>query len=144
VLSVRPNRNVIFDWENALSFTGDSGPYIQYSCTRISSILRKYGAPREMGEETVRVTHDAEWNLLLRLAMTGDDIAAALDNRNPGILANAALDIARRFSVFYNECPVLSAEDPSVRESRIRICRTVRQALINLLSLLGIEAPERM
>lgn len=144
VLSVRPNRNVIFDWETALSFTGDSGPYIQYSCTRISSILRKYGAPLETGNGMVRITHDAEWSLLLRLAFAGDDITAALNNRNPGILANTALDIARRFSIFYNECPVLSAEDSEVRESRIRICLTVRQTLINLLSLLGIEAPERM
>ncbi len=144
ILSVRPNRNVIFDWESAISFTGDTGPYIQYSCTRISSILRKYGALPEAGEETVRVTHAAEWNLMLRLALTGDDISAALANRNPGILANTALDIARRFSIFYNECPVLSAEDPSIRESRIRICLAVRRTLITLLSLLGIEAPERM
>ncbi|MHB9028512.1 MAG: arginine--tRNA ligase [Candidatus Latescibacterota bacterium] len=143
VLSVRPNRNVIFDWETALSFTGDSGPYIQYSCTRISSILRKYGAEPD-NISSLHLTHRAEWDLLLRLALMEGDVSAALDTRNPGILANTALDIARRFSVFYNECPVLAAADDSIRETRIRICVAVRQALITLLGLLGIEAPERM
>ncbi len=144
ILSVRPNRNVIFDWETALSFTGDSGPYIQYSCTRIASILRKYGELPEGPGLPAHVTHDAEWNLLLRLDAVQDDIAAALDARNPGIVANTALDIARRFSIFYNECPVLSAEDSEVRASRARLCVAVRRVLITLLGLLGIEAPERM
>jgi arginyl-tRNA synthetase len=144
ILSVRPNRNVIFDWDTALSFTGDSGPYIQYSGTRISSILRKYGSIPERVEKPVRISAPAEWNLLFRLAAAGDDISTALDTRNPAIIANSALDIARRFSIFYNECPVLSAEDPEVRESRILICTVTRQTLTNLLGLIGIEAPERM
>jgi arginyl-tRNA synthetase len=144
ILSVRPNRNVIFDWDTALSFTGDSGPYIQYSGTRISSILRKYGAIPEKVEKPVKISAPAEWNLLFRLAAIEDDISAALETRNPAIIANSALDIARRFSVFYNECPVLSAEDPEVKESRILMCVATRLALSNLLGLLGIEAPERM
>jgi len=145
ILSVRSNRNVVFDWETALSFTGDSGPYIQYSCTRISSILRKYGyIPPELEKSGVIVTHDAEWDLIFRLAGVNGDISMALSTRNPGIIATAALDIARKFSVFYNECPVLSAPDEHIRESRIKVCIATRQILVNLLSLLGIEAPERM
>jgi len=72
------------------------------------------------------------------------DISMALGMRNPGIIANAALDIARKFSVFYNECPVLSAPDEETRETRIKICIATRQVLENLLGLLGIELPERM
>lgn len=144
ILSVRPNRNVIFDWDAALSFTGDSGPYIQYSCTRIASILRKHGAIPERVERPLRMTHDAEWDLLFRLAFAPADIGAAIDTRNPAIIANTALDIARRFNVFYRECPVLAAEDPSVRESRLLLCVAAQRVLQNLLELLGIEAPERM
>lgn len=144
ILSVRPNRNVIFDWETALSFTGDSGPYIQYSCARIASILRKYGTAPERMEAPAKITHSAEWDILLRLALVESDIGTALESRNPGVIANAALDIARRFSAFYTECPVLSAEIPAVRETRVRICVAVRQTLITLLGLLGIPAPERM
>jgi len=144
ILSVRPNRNVIFDWDTALSFTGDSGPYIQYSCTRIASILRKHGTIPEKVNEPVTISHEAEWSLVLRLSQVPADIAAALHLRNTGILATTALDIARRFSVFYNECPVLNAESDAGRDSRIALCVAARQVLMNLLGLLGIEAPERM
>ncbi len=149
ILSVKPNKNVIFDWDEALSFTGDSGPYIQYSCTRIASILRKYTGsdsvediPRPEG--AVTVTHDAEWSLLTRLALLELDVQTALDQPNIALLATSALDIARRFSAFYNACPVLNADSEDVKKSRIAICMAVRQALINLLGILGIEAPERM
>jgi len=149
ILSVKPNRNVIFDWDTALSFTGDSGPYVQYSCTRIASILRKYAGadsadsvPAPGG--TPVIIDDAEWNLVMRLAQVELDVTAALDTRNPAVLANTALDIAKRFSVFYNACPVLNAGDDAVRKSRIALCIATRRTLMNLLGILGIEAPERM
>ena len=144
VLSVRPNRNVVFDWESALSFTGDSGPYIQYSCTRIASILRKYGNLPESGFNGMTVSHDAEWRLILRLSAVSDDIEEALQSRNPAMIATVALDVARKFSIFYNECQVLNAPDEKIRLSRIYLCVAVRRVLINLLGLLGIEAPNRM
>ena len=144
ILSVRPNRNVVFDWDSALSFTGDSGPYIQYSCTRITSILRKYGKVAVNPGGQLKITHDAEWNLIFRLAMVINDISMARRSRNPGIVANAAIDVAKKFSVFYNKCPVLSAPAENIRESRIAICIATRHVLVNLLGLIGIEAPERM
>ncbi|MCE5252095.1 arginine--tRNA ligase [bacterium] len=144
ILSVRPNRNVIFDWDTALSFSGDTGPYIQYSCTRVASILRKHGSEPERVSSPLTVTHDAEWGLVFRLAFVTRDIAAALETRNPAILATTALDVARRFSIFYNTCPVLAAENDTIRESRIAFCVATRQVLMNLLGLIGIEAPERM
>ncbi len=144
ILSVRPNRNVIFDWEQALTFQGDSGPYIQYSCTRIASILRKYGDLGDLPGVPVTITHSAEWRLVLRLAEVERDIAAALDGRNTAVLATTALDIARRFSGFYTECPVLSADNENVRKTRVIICLAVKQTLETLLGLMGIEAPERM
>jgi arginyl-tRNA synthetase len=147
ILSVRPNRNVIFDWDSAVSFTGDTGPYIQYSCTRIASILRKAGIDPEQTPAMpgmCSVTHDAEWELLLRLGRTEADIAQALALRNPAILATTALDVARRFSIFYNECPVLNAPDQSVREFRISLAVATRRVLTTLLGLMGISTPERM
>ncbi|MCD6308140.1 MAG: arginine--tRNA ligase, partial [Candidatus Latescibacteria bacterium] len=149
ILSVKPNRNVIFDWDTALSFTGDSGPYVQYSCTRIASILRKSAGTEsaddiEQPAGPYEFAHDAEWNLVVRLARVEMDVAAALDSYNPAVVANTALDIARRFSVFYTACPVLAAESDAARRSRIALCMAVRRTLMNLLGLLGIEAPERM
>ena len=144
ILSVRPNRNVVFDWDSALSFTGDSGPYIQYSCTRIASILRKYDSSPENTVKKTVITHEAEWKLIFRLASVENDVSVSLMTNNPGIIATTALDISRKFSVFYNECPVLTAPENQIRESRIAICIATRQVLINLLGLLGIDAPERM
>lgn len=145
ILSVRPNRNVVFDWDTALSFTGDSGPYIQYSCTRIASILRKYGTiPEGLEKDDVVITHDAEWNLIVRLASIKGDILMSFTTKNPGIVATSALDIARKFSIFYNECPVISVQDEYIRRSRLAICVATHQVLINLLGLIGIEAPVRM
>jgi arginyl-tRNA synthetase len=145
ILSVRSNRNVIFDWETALSFTGDSGPYIQYSCTRIASILRKGGIdPDLFNPAALAITHDAEWRLLLLLGRVSGDISQALALRNPAIVATAALDIARRFSIFYNECPVLTSPEGEIRDTRLALCVATRQTLVNLLGLLGIQAPERM
>jgi arginyl-tRNA synthetase len=145
ILSVRPNRNVVFDWESALSFTGDSGPYIQYSCTRISSIIRKVGGvPDGLDREDITISHDAEWGLVFRLAAVSSDIMQSLSTKNAGILATSALDVARKFSTFYNACPVISAESDTIRNSRLSLCIATRRILINLLNLLGIEAPERM
>ncbi len=145
ILSVRPNRNVIFDWDSALSFTGDSGPYIQYSCTRIASILRKHGTdPDTFDLPDIHISHDAEWSLIFRLSQVADDIKQALTVRNPGIVATTALDVARKFSVFYTECPVISAPDEVTVNTRIALCIATRQVLIMLLSLLGIKAPDHM
>ena len=90
------------------------------------------------------ITHDAEWNLVLRLADVGNNLSQAFLTKNTGIIATAALDIARKFSVFYTECSVLKAPDEEIRNSRIALCISTRQVLVNLLSILGIEAPERM
>ncbi|MFC1489785.1 arginine--tRNA ligase [Candidatus Latescibacterota bacterium] len=145
ILSVRPNRNVVFDWDTAISFTGDTGPYIQYSCTRISSIVRKFGElPAGLESENIVISHDSEWDLVFRLAAVSSDILLALNTKNSGILTTSALDIARKFSTFYNSCPVISAEDADVRRSRLALCIAAQQVLINLLGLIGIEAPERM
>ena len=144
ILSVRPNRNVIFDWDTALSFTGDSGPYIQYSCTRIASILRRWEGALPAAGDPASITHDSEWRLVMRLARVESDVALAIESRNVAIIANAALDISRMFSKFYTDCPVLAAEDERTRATRIMLCVAVRQVLVNLLGILGIEAPERM
>ncbi len=83
ILSVRPNRNVIFDWETALSFTGDSGPYIQYSCTRISSFLRKYGDHSGKVERPVKVTRRGVGAMFPSRAVPGTSPPRP-NTRNPG------------------------------------------------------------
>ena len=81
ILRVGSNKNVVFDWETSLSFTGDTGPYVQYSCARISSILRKFGAvPADVSDE-FPVETDQEWALLTKLSSFGETVANATRQR---------------------------------------------------------------
>ncbi|MFP6581278.1 MAG: arginine--tRNA ligase [Candidatus Hydrogenedentota bacterium] len=145
ILRVNPNKNVIFEWETSLSFSGDTGPYVQYSTARINSILRKYGeAPTTEINDDFPLTADAEWMLLTHLATFSDMIEAALTNRNVASIATYALETARLFTTFYHECPVLVAETDALKRARIQLCQATLQTLTNALSILGIEPLERM
>ena len=144
ILRVGANKNVIFDWDTSMSFTGDTGPYVQYSCARISSILRKFGKPvPELSGEPFPVETGAEWSLLTKLASFREYVATAIQQRSVAPVAQFALETARLFTTFYHECPVLDAPNAQ-RNARIQICAATRQSLENALSLLGIHALERM
>lgn len=145
VLRVNPNKNVTFDMEANLSFTGDTGPYIQYSCARINSILRKYG--QELPAATAQdfpLTTNAEWALLLKLNDFPSIVAGCLAQRTTAPIAQYALEIAHLFTTFYHECPVLTAETPAKVRARAQLCAATRQTVANALHILGIEVPERM
>jgi len=144
ILRVNPNKNVVFEWESALSFTGDTGPYVQYSCARIASILRKFGACPETVGETFPVETAAEWALLMQLASFAGVVAGAVAQRNCAPIAQYALDTARTFTTFYHECPVIGAPTRAQQVARAQLCRATRQTIRNALGLLGITAPERM
>ncbi|MCH7959505.1 MAG: arginine--tRNA ligase [Candidatus Hydrogenedentes bacterium] len=144
ILRVNPNKNVIFEWESSLSFTGDTGPYVQYSCARIHSILRKFGeVPDAMSQEFPTET-DAEWALLLKINAFRETVAAAATQRNVSPIAQFALDTARLFTTFYHDCPVLNAESEAQTVARVQLCSATLQTLTNALQLLGVEALERM
>lgn len=144
ILRVNPNKNVIFDWENALSFNGDTGPYVQYSTARINSILRKFGeVPTEIAPD-FPLTADAEWALMTHLAQFSEVVATATANRNVASIAIYALETARLFTSFYHDCPVLVAETQALKIARVQLCQATLQTLTNALGLLGIEALERM
>jgi len=144
ILRVNPNKNVIFDWESSLSFSGDTGPYIQYSCARINSILRKHGRAVDSIPENAALETDAEWALAMKLASFPGIVRNAAEQRNCSPIAQFALDTARLFTAFYHACPVLAAETEALRDARLQLCVATRTALENALNLLGIEALERM
>lgn len=144
ILRVGPNKNVIFDWENSLSFTGDTGPYVQYSCARIASILRKYGArPTELPGE-FPIETDEEWALVLKLSSFPDVIQTALEQRASAPVAQFCIETARLFTAFYHACPVLNAPSEAHKRTRAHLCEATHQCLKNALGLLGIEALDRM
>jgi arginyl-tRNA synthetase len=122
--------------------------YVQYGHARIASILRK---ATERGvelrsiddAELSRLEHETELELLRAIADLPQVIASAAELRAPHRLTHAAQDLAARFHRYYTECPVLS-DDEALTQARLWLCVGARQALANLLSLLGVSAPEVM
>ncbi len=145
VLRVNPNKNVTFDMDAALSFQGDTGPYIQYCCARINSILRKYeGELSQSVSDEYPATSDAEWMLISKIADFSGIISSAIAQRTCASIAVYALELAHAFTTFYHDCPVLTADTPALVQARVQLCQATLQTLTNALNLLGIEAPERM
>lgn len=143
ILRVGANKNVIFDWEQSLSFNGDTGPYLQYSCARIASILRKAESAGEV-PDTFTIEADAEWSLLAKINGFDEVVQTAMQQRSCAPVAQYALDLARLFNGFYHDCPVMAAPSEALKASRLAICAATRQTLDNALHLLGIQPLDRM
>ncbi len=136
-------RLATFDWEVALDFNGQAAPYIQYAHVRANSILDKGGGiPRE-SHTPEHELHVSEIELIDLLSRIPAEVLRAAEEYKTLHITNAAYELARAFSDFYNRCPVLS-EEPQVREFRLRLVAAARQGLKNMLGLLGIQAPRVM
>jgi arginyl-tRNA synthetase len=140
----RENTKIVtFDWEAALDFNGQAAPYIQYAYVRANSILRKAGGVVPPEHDYRYPMAQAEIQLVDIITRLPREIDRAAAEYRPLYLASMAYEMARSFSDFYNECPVLQAEEP-VRSGRLRLVAAARQSIANALALLGITAPEAM
>jgi arginyl-tRNA synthetase len=142
-LSVSHDSEYTFDFDRMLSLTGNTGPYLQYAAARIRSILRRAAAeglepgPVALGEEAERV-------LARTLLGYGDVVVAVGATLEPHRLCGYLFDLAQAYTAFYEACPVLRAEDPAVRASRLTLCVVTLEVLVGGLGLLGISAPDQM
>ena len=138
------NRAIVFDIKTAASFDGNTGPYLQYTGARISSILRKAAkekvAPRK---KTLTVVSAVEKKLLLAVARFPAVVLEAASKMRPAPLAEYLFSVAKKFSEFYEAVPVLKAE-PRERIFRLALIRSVRTVLVNGAALLGFEIPKEM
>jgi arginyl-tRNA synthetase len=134
---------VTFDWQTALDFNGQAAPYIQYAHVRANSILRKLEEPLPAPMTPAYDLDPAEVQLIDLISRLPGEVQRAAAEYKPLHLANIAYDIAKAFTDFYNQCPVLKA-GPEKRLARLRLVAAARQTLANTLNLLGIEAPEVM
>jgi arginyl-tRNA synthetase len=146
------NRVIAFDFDEALNFEGDSGPYLQYSLVRARNIcrrLRAAGQPDEVSAAAVQelaAGHFGEdlWGLILEVAQIGDLVEKAVAALELSLVARQALEIAQRFNTFYHRHPILQESDLAVRAARLATAQIFRRGLENLAELLGIPTPERM
>jgi arginyl-tRNA synthetase len=144
-LSVSRDRDYVFDWDRLLSLDGNTGPYLQYATARIRSIFRRAGLSQEAARvPPIRIGHDAERVLVLRLLGFGTVVHEVADTLQPHRLTNYLYDLAVAFTGFYEHCPILTAPDESIRRSRLALCVVTEQVLTTGLTLLGIEVPDRM
>lgn len=143
-LLARDNAKIAtFDWETALDFEGQAAPYIQYAHVRANSILRKAGEALADSITPDFDLHPAEIQLIDLLSRIPAEIQRAAVEFKTLHITNLTYQIAKAFSDFYNQCPVLAVEG-DVRVFRLRLVAATRQALENLLACLGISAPEVM
>jgi arginyl-tRNA synthetase len=133
----------VFDLDRFTSFEGKTGPYLLYQSVRIKSILRK-AAEQQVVSGPIIVGEPAERDLTLLLDAFEGALSEAYDKKAPNFIAEHAYKLAQTFSRFYAACPILGAEDPAVRASRLGLAETTLRQLELALNLLGIEAPERM
>ena len=143
IIKVQPEKDIVFKWEEALNFEGNSAPFIQYSHARACSILskttEKYDAVKKHS-----LNNDSEIALIKKIAEFPLIIEQACLGYKPHSIANYLLDIASKFNQFYRDCPVLSEEDDDLRKIRLSLVNTSRIVVRNGLEILGIEAPKEM
>jgi arginyl-tRNA synthetase len=143
-LSTAHDSAYIFDLDRMISFRGNTGPYLQYAAVRIRSIFRRSGQGEPDGSAPIVVTDPAERALALRLLGFGAAVGGVAETTEPHRLCGYLFDVASLFTTFFEQCPVLKAPSPALRDSRLALCALTLRVLTQGLDLLGVPVPEQM
>ncbi len=149
---------IAFDFEDALSFEGETGPYCQYAVVRARNIFRKYHEQEAASSlDSIVVVHANDvaslfasdtgssiWELVLLAGSLDMQVGAAVEAQEPAFVAKYAFQLAQAFNLFYHQHHILSEEDAGKKQFLLQISRLVERQLVRALRLLGIEAPEKM
>ena len=135
-------RDVVFSWEESLSFEGESGPYVQYGYVRGNSILNKAGSYNKNPDLSVLTSED-EFNLVKLLGSMDEVLKEAAERYEPFVVTRYATDLAKAYNKFYNSHHILNAEE-KVKDARLALTKAVCIVLKISLGILGMETPEGM
>ena len=142
-LSKNRTTDYVFDWDNMLTFEGNTAPYIQYAYTRIRSIFANSGIdPQQLAGE-IQIKDDKERQLALTLLKFEEAINAVVKEGTPHVLCAYLYDLAGAFSSFYEHCPILNQAE-EVKQSRLKLAALTAKVLKQGLDLLGIKTVEKM
>ncbi|MDO5037657.1 MAG: arginine--tRNA ligase [Tissierellia bacterium] len=136
-------KDYVFNWEQTLSFDGETGPYVQYSHARVSSLLNKGGFSKEDPIKTDLLGEKEEIDLLRSLYGFSQTVIDAHEKYEPYFITRYIVELAKNFNKYYNATQIL-VEDQDLRRARLGLCYGVKVVLKTGLSLLGIKAPEAM
>ncbi len=132
----------VFDMDRMVSFEGNTGPYIQYACARITSLLEKSGETDFSSNFIINTPQERQ--LVITLLQYGAVVQNVAQNLEPHILCMWLHELTGAFSSFYQACPVLKVDDGAIRGSRLRLSELTRRVIVDGLDLLGIEVPQKM
>jgi len=140
------NKVIAFDFDEALNFEGETGPYLQYSAVRADNIFRKLQERRipEKLPEPDESWEDDLWEIVLLSASSEEVVQRAVASLELSTIARHAFSLAQAFNHFYHQHPIVSEEDAGLRNRRLAAARIFRREASRLLGLLGIPEPQRM
>lgn len=142
-LSKNRTTDYVFDWDNMLTFEGNTAPYMQYAYTRIRSIFARANIDAESLTSSIQLNEQKERSLAVKLLQFEEALNGVAKDGMPHILCQYLYELAGEFSSFYEACPILNAEE-SVKNSRLALAALTAKTLKQGLDLLGIKTIEKM
>ncbi len=147
------NKIIAFDFNEALTFEGDSGPYLQYSTVRVQSIFRKMkerGVDPRLDDTSLDALtlreglNDEMWELVRRSADLPAAVRRAVDSLELSVITHELFELCQKFNSFFHKYMILNEPDPAERQRRAVCAEVFRRTMVASLELLGIPVPERM
>ncbi len=137
-------KDIVFSYDKALNFDGETSVYVQYTCARANSVLEKARAAGISWEGAVMQPCAQEFELVKALSEFPETVKAAASAYEPSLIARYAVSTAQKFNKFYIDCKIMGADSDMVRAFRLRLTEATLLTLTNALGLLGIGVPEKM
>ncbi|MCT4597291.1 MAG: arginine--tRNA ligase [Vallitalea sp.] len=138
-------KDVVFSWDKVLNFDGETGPYVQYTHARASSVLRKanYDMNESKDIDYSLLTDDLAFAVVKTLERFSNVVRDSANKLEPSFISRYVVDLAQDFNRFYHNCPIL-VDDVKLRDARLKLVYNVKVIIKESLNLLGIKAPEQM
>ncbi len=144
ILKVDPRKTMLFDPKESIDFNGNTGPFIQYTHSRIKSILRKADEQGIRAEATGAAILPKEQSIIQLLSTYPDKVREAGEAHSPALIANYAYELAKEFNQYYHDVTILKEEDGAVKSQRLALIGVIASVLVKAMDILGIKLPERM
>ena len=149
MIKFNSNSVISFDFDDALSFEGDTGPYLQYTMARINSIFRKmdnYEKPENIPDTSLMSNEEGElyFDILLHISLLELQLDLAVDKREISSISSHSYQLCQKLNHYYHQYPVLSENNNKLKDLRILLLSLFRENMSILFGIMGIPVPERM
>lgn len=136
-------KDYVFSWDRTLSFEGETGPYVQYTHARANSVLNKADYEITNDVDYSLLTNEEAVNVIRLIYSFPQTVISAMEKNEPSFITRHIVDIAQAFNKFYHDCPII-INDEKIQKARLLLVYAVKTVIKTGLSILGIEAPEKM